>query len=267
MLGAVELIKAGRLDEARGILINEVKSKPADTKIRTLLFQTLALSGEYEKALKHLDMIGTIDTSKAIGVLAYKDIIKAHLERQKVCGMEKIPSFLADAPPYFELYWEACSELKKNENYKARELFDRAAEIRPDISGKANGEVFEWVMDADSMLSFFMEAFVHDRYVWIPFESIRELIISKPENLLDIMWLKATVTTWEGLSANCYLPATYPDSAFNSNEQIRLGRLTEWDELGAGLARGQGQHVYILGEKDLALLDIREIIFNFAKKD
>jgi type VI secretion system protein ImpE len=267
MLSAVELIKAGRLDEAREVLINEVKSKPADTKVRTLLFQVLSLCGEYDRALKHLDMIGTIDTSKAFSVTAYKDILRAEAERFKVCSLEKLPSFLTDAPPYFEIYWDACAEINKGENYKARELFDKASEMRPDIHGKADGEAFEWIMDADSMLSFFVEAFVHDRYVWIPFESMREFIIEKPLSLLDTIWLKATVTTWEGLTANCFLPATYPGSAKNENELIRLGRLTEWDEIGAGIARGQGQHIYIAGEKDLALLDIREIIFNFSKKD
>ena len=266
MLSPVDLIKAGRLEDARRILTDEVKKKPADTASRTLLFQALALCGEYDKAFMHLDMISSLDTAKAVAVSAYKDIIRAQSEREKIYRLDKVPSFLTDAPLYFETYWDACIEILKGNLDGVSSLFGKAEEMRPGISGRVNGREFSGIWETDAILSFFIEAFVHDRYVWIPFESVRELVINEPKILPDTIWTPASITTWEGLTANCFLPVQYPASAESESEVIRLGRRTEWEDMGGGYAKGLGQHVYQLGEKDMGLLEIREIVFNFPEK-
>jgi type VI secretion system protein ImpE len=267
MMGPAELIKAGRLEEARGILTDEIKAKPADNSKRTLLFQVLALCGEWDKAFKHLDMISSLDTAKVVAVSAYKDILRAQEDRRKVCLLSKLPSFLTDPPPYFETYWDGCANLAKCELKKAGKLFDEAAGMRPKIHGRFKNKDFLGIWDTDSMLSFFIEAFVHDSYVWIPFEALREMIIEKPKSLLDLIWVPATVTTWEGLTANCNLPVLYPDSEYSDNTQIRLGRMTDWEDLGGNFAKGMGQHVLQIGENDVSLLEITEINFNFPIKE
>ncbi len=71
---AKELIRAGRLSEARSVLIEEVKSAPKDVGKRTLLFQVLAMGGEWDKAMRHLDMISTQDPTRLIGAHTYLDI-------------------------------------------------------------------------------------------------------------------------------------------------------------------------------------------------
>jgi type VI secretion system protein ImpE len=267
MMGPAELIKAGRLEEARGILTDEIKAKPADTARRTLMFQVLALCGEWDRAFKHLDMISTIDAGKAVAVSAYKDILRAQDERLKVCLFSSLPSFLTDAPTYFEAYWEACKNLAEGELKKARKLFDDAAGMRPGLSGKIGDKEFLGIKDTDSVLEFFLEAFVHDRYVWIPFEAIRELVVAKPKNLLDLIWIPASITTWEGLTANCNLPVLYPGSEFSKSPEIRLGRMTEWEDLGGNFSKGLGQHVIQIGQNDVPLLEMAEIVFNFPHKE
>ncbi len=267
MMGPAELIKAGRLEEARGILTDEIKAKPADTAKRTLLFQVLALCGEWDKAFKHLDMISTLDTERAVAISAYKDILRAQEERRKTCLFSRLPSFLTDAPPYFETYWEACVNLAKGEQKKAWTLFNKAAGMRPELSGRLGDKEFLGIKDTDSMLAFFLEAFVHDRYVWIPFEAIREIIITKPKSLLDLIWIPASITVWEGLAANCNLPVLYPGSEFSKNPEIRLGRMTDWEDLGGNFAKALGQHVMQIGENDVPLLEITEISFNFPVKE
>jgi len=267
MMGPAELIKAGRLEEARGILTEEIKAKPADTSKRTLLFQVLALCGEWDRAFKHLDMISSLDTVRAIAVSAYKDILRAQEDRRKVCLFSRLPSFLTDAPPYFETYWDACANLIKGELKKAATLFDEAAGLRPQIHGIFNKKKFSGIWDTDSTLAYFLEAFVHDRYVWIPFEALREIIITEPKSLLDLIWIPASITTWEGLTANCNLPVLYPDSELSESAEIRLGRMTDWEDLGGKFAKGLGQHVLQIGENDVPLLEIKEISFNFPIKE
>ena len=122
---------------------------------------------------------------------------------------------------------------------------------------------FEGFSDTDSFLTAFLEAFVHERYVWIPFEYIRELVIEPPKTLFDLIWISASITTWEGLSMNCFLPVLYPGSSSHDDERIKLGRMTDWESIGDPFCKGLGQHVYQVGEKEMAILEIQEAVFNF----
>jgi type VI secretion system protein ImpE len=67
-MNSKDLIKAGRLSDARKQLTEEVKAKPGDSGRRTLLFQVLAFYGEWDKAERHLDAIGTQDVAAYIAV-------------------------------------------------------------------------------------------------------------------------------------------------------------------------------------------------------
>jgi type VI secretion system protein ImpE len=120
-------------------------------------------------------------------------------------------------------------------------LFDGINEQIPVVSGTMDGKSFTGFNDADVMLLFFLEAIAHERYLWIPFEAVREISISPPKTLFDLIWLPARVTTWAGLTLNCYLPAVYPESFQHPDDRIKLGRMTEWNPLGGPFSRGMGQ--------------------------
>lgn len=256
---AKDLMQAGRLAEARQVLIEEVKAAPADAGRRTLLFQVLSQLGEWDKALKHLDMISTLEPARAIGVQTYLNAVKAEQERLKVLALAQTPSVLPEAPPYFGAYVQYLGALHNGQFEQARALIAEIDAARPAISGAVNGQAFEGWSETDLRLYPFLEAFVHERYVWIPFEAIRELIITPPLTALDLIWTTASITTWEGLSMNCCLPVVYPESFREADDRLKLGRLTDWLPLGAGLSRGVGQHVYQFGEAETALLEIKEV--------
>lgn len=252
-----ELIKAGKLVEARENLVGEVKTSPGDTGKRTLLFQILALLGEWDKALRHLDMIGSQDPARAIHVQTCKNLILAEKERSEVCSLKQLPSFLPETPPYLDTYYEALKNIRSENSEKAAGLFSSIQ--RPVVSGTVNDKPFEGICDTDTFVHAFIEAFVHERYVWIPFEYIRELNVSEPKNLFDLIWIQAGITTWEGLSLNCYLPVLYPETFLHEDDQVRLGRLTKWTPLAGSFFKGHGQHVYQAGEEDISILEIRNI--------
>ena len=261
-MDAKELIKAGKLAEARHELIEAVKSSPADISSRTLLFQVLAFYGEWEKARRHLELIATQDPDRAIGVQAYSNIIQAEAERLEVFQNNRRPSFLPEAPPYADRYesaWQMVGDKKFNE---AEALFNQIHAERPRIAGTLNGKEFSGFKETDARLSRFLEAFVHERYVWIPFESLRELLLMPPTKLFDLLWASAQITTWKGLTLNCLLPVTYPESFRHADDQMKLGRMTDWTDLGAGFHQGVGQHVFQVGEEDIGILEIREALFN-----
>ena len=261
---AKELIKAGRLSEARRLLIEEVKAKPADTGTRTLLFQVLALGGEWDKAARHLDMISTQDPDRVIGVHTYLDIVKAEQERIAVIQGRQQPSVMPEAPPYFPAYLSYLDAIRKGAFAEARKLIAKIDKARPAVTGIIGGKRFTGFSDTDARLYAFIEAFVHDRYVWIPPEALREIIIHEPKDFFDLLWVSASITTWEGLSMNCCMPVVYPETFLADDDQAKLGRLTEWAPFGGGLSRGVGQHVYVIGDDDVSILEIRSIAFELT---
>ena len=64
----------------------------------------------------------------------------------------------------------------------------------------------------------------------------------------------------------CYLPVLYPDSSRSDDDRVRLGRMTDWRDLGGGLYQGVGQHVFLAGKEEKPLLEIRELLFHEKKK-
>jgi type VI secretion system protein ImpE len=261
---ARELLQAGRLSEARRVLVEEVKAAPKDTGRRTLLFQVLAQLGEWDKAVRHLDMISTQDPGRSVGVHAYLDIIKAEQERLRVIGRGQDPTFLPEPPQYFPTYLAYLDALKAGRFDEARGLLAEIDQVRPPLFGALNGRHFAGISDTDARLYAFLEAFVHERAVWIPFEAVREVVIPEPKTSFDLIWTSATITTWGGLSMNCFLPVVYPETFQGDDDQAKLGRLTDWVGLGGGFSRGVGQHVYQMGDEDVAILDIRELTFTIT---
>ena len=261
-----ELIKDGKLGEARQRLTEEVKASPADLGKRTLLFQVLSFCGEWDKAARHLDTISSQDPTRETGVSVYRDLIRAEKERLDVRRRTRQASFLPEPPPYSTFHDAALQKLAAGEIARAIELFEQVEAQRPIVSGTVNGRDFTELRDTDILLFPFLEAFVHERYVLVPFEAMRELVISTPTTLFDLLWVPALVTTWQGLTMNCHLPVLYPESSLHEDDRIKLGRMTDWASIGGPLVRGIGQHVFQVGDEDIAILDIREAQFRISSE-
>jgi type VI secretion system protein ImpE len=256
-----ELIKAGKLGEARRLLTEQVKSSPADLGGRTLLFQVLSFCGEWDRAERHLDAISSQDPTRETGVSVYRSLIRGERERLDVRRRSRQASFLPGSPAYLAAYDAAWQKLVSGEIEQATALFDQVDAQRPAFSGTVNGRDFTEFRDTDILLFPFLEAFVHERYVLIPFESMRELIISPPKTLFELLWVPALITTWEGLTMNCHLPVLYPESFLHEDDRIKLGRMTDWASIGGPLVKGVGQHVFQVGDEDIPILEIREAQF------
>ncbi|MBW2740131.1 MAG: hypothetical protein JRE64_15085 [Deltaproteobacteria bacterium] len=252
-MNSKDLIKAGRLSDAREQLTEEVKTKPGDSGKRTLLFQVLAFCGEWDKAERHLDTIGAQDVAADVAAQAYKNLIHAERERTEVSKFKRRPSFLPEIPPYLEAYYAAQTKIGEQNIDEAKLLLDQVEAQHTFISGTVNGKSFAGFKDTDTFLSLFLEAIVHERYVWIPFEAIRELVVSVPRTLFDLLWITARITAWNGLTMNCYLPVLYPNSFLHEDDRMRLGRMTGWTSLGGQFTKGVGQHVFQVGEEDMSI--------------
>jgi type VI secretion system protein ImpE len=266
-MNAKDLITAGRLTEARAQLTADVKAAPSDVSKRVLLFQTLAFLGEWEKAERHLDLIVRLNPTSETGVQVYMNVVHAEKERREVMERKRLPGFVSGVPSYLEAWLLAWDKVKENKYGEAADLYDHVERQQPPIKGTVNGKEFEGFSDTDSLLGPFLEVIMHDRYLWVPFESIGELSVSPPKSLFDLLWVPARLMTWEGMNINCYVPVLYPDSCLDGDERVRLGRMTEWRQVGDSFLKGVGQHVYQAGDEDIALLEIREVLFTPPGKE
>ncbi|MRR38960.1 hypothetical protein EG829_30805, partial [bacterium] len=238
-----ELLKAGQLKAARQQLAEHVKANPADTARRTLLFQSLLFCGEWDKAERHLDMLVAQDSRSETGVQVYKNLIAAERERLEVVSGSRRPAFMTPVPPFLDAFFIARQKLLEGKIDDAARVYGEIEEQLPMVSGTLDGAPFKGMKDLDACIPWFLEVFIHERYLWIPFSSLRELSLTTPKTLLETLWTPARIVTMEGLATSCFVPALYPGTASSDDDLVRLGKMTVWEELGDGFYGGRGQHL------------------------
>lgn len=267
-MDAKQLIMNAELTEARQALIQGVKKAPGDPVLRTHLFQVLLFLGEWDKALVHLNALAKGKTlakgeeAADMGREVYAGLIRAEQERTAVAELKKEPSFLPGRPGYTDLYFKALEAAVQGNKEVAADLYQKIEAAKPLLSGTINKEAFSGLSDTDTLLNGFLEAMEYDRYLWIPFEAIREITVQSPRTLIDLIWAKGSVTTWEGLTMACFFPVLYPLSHCHTDHRVKMGRMTDWQPLGGPYARAWGQHMFQIGERDISLLEIETVVFN-----
>lgn len=259
---AKELIEAGHLSAALEQLNHDVRSHPTDVRQRTFLFELLCFMGDYQRAARQLDVIEHQDTAAEIGVQVYRHILTAAEARDEFFSQGRQPHFLFSPPSYVYPHLEAVNQLRQAQPAAAKALLEQAAANYPRLSGRLDGQVFDDFCDSDAILGPFLEAFVQSDYVWLPLEQIKQLTIPLPTHLRDLLWTPARLEAHSGPVGDVFLPVLYPGSCRHDDDRIKLGRLTDWLDSGDGLARGVGQHLFLVGEDGRALLEMRELVFD-----
>lgn len=260
-----DLMREGKLSEARERLVERVKAAPADAKARTLLFQVLAFCGEWDKAERHLELLISQSPETATGVLVYRNLVTAEKIRQEVAAGQQIADFMTESPAYLGGLLAARTALQAGEFAQFGKMIGKVRKQVPAISGFAGSVPFSGFDECDATLPGILELFVHNKYLWFPVSSVRELSVRQPKTLLETLWIPGRVVTWDGLTTDCFFPVLYPGSFTHENDQVRMGRMTDWIDLGKGYYRGVGQHLFMVGEQEKGLLELNEITFNLTK--
>jgi len=255
-------ILAGDMAKARAELIGEIKRRPADQAVRVLLVKVMCFLGEWDKAVNHLQILTTQDPSAAPGVEIFRNQILGAKQREQTLSGRRTPDLLPLNPGLSERWAAYLQDLNARRQTSARRILDEIANTASSISGIRSNVPFADFRDTDDRFFAGFEAIVHDRYVWIPMDAVRELAVSPPADLMDLLWASCRFTLWDGLTLHCYLPVLYPGSHAHENPDIRMGRATDWIDVGENLVQAAGQHVFALGDQDIPLLELGEVIFN-----
>jgi protein involved in temperature-dependent protein secretion len=105
------------------------------------------------------------------------------------------------------------------------------------------------------------EAFIKDQYVWIPFEQVQKIEFFKPKSLRDTFWIQAKIDTKQGLGGEMIVPALYANSFKSHDDEIRLGRTVDWQEVGEGIFIGEGVKFFSANNEGKAISQIETIEF------
>lgn len=104
---AHEHYSAGRLAEAVAAATAEVRGRPTDVQARLFLAELLCFSGELERADKQLDVIVDQDTSLAVGVALFRQLIRGEQARRQFFSEGRVPEFLDQPPDRIQLQLQA----------------------------------------------------------------------------------------------------------------------------------------------------------------
>lgn len=249
---------AGAIDDA----LKLVKASPTDVSARTFLFELSCLSGDWERAAKQLDVIGQQDQNAMIGAQIYKQNLDAEADRIRHFEEGLMPECLLPTPKYVEKLLVASNHLREDRTADAKKILDEIEEERPAFAGKVNGEEFSDFRDFNDLTCCLFEAIVKGCYTWLPFAQVERIDFSESKTLRDRYWIHAEVEMINGTKGEMFFPALYAHSSKSDNDQIRLGKATDWKEAGDDIYVGEGLRVFQHDGGHIPISEIRTLEFD-----
>lgn len=257
-----QLLANGRVDEALSAVKQAIRDDPGNVAYRTCLFQVLAVQGEWEKALEQLQVLRDLDDVTIPMVDAYSRAVQSESLRESVFLGKHQPLIFGEPAEWIALLVQSLALFASGETERASEIRAEAFEQAPATTGSANGQQFEWIADSDSRLGPILEVIVNGQYSWVPFNRIQRIQVEPPEDLRDIVWMPANFQWTNGGEIMALIPTRYPFSHNSSDDRIRLSRQTIWEEPVTGTWVGQGQRILATDSSEIAVMDIRDIVFD-----
>ncbi|MDD4268209.1 MAG: type VI secretion system accessory protein TagJ [Pirellulales bacterium] len=258
-----ELFQAGRLGEAIAAATDQVKRSPADGGRRGLLAELLCFAGALEKADRQLDALSELDPQSALGVAMFRQLIRAEQARLQFCTEGRVPELLDKPDERVELHLAASIRIREGQQGEAAALLAQAEQLRPRSRGVSESRPFDDIRDLDDLTASFFEVYTtNGKYYWIPMERVERIEFRPPVRPRDLLWRRAHMAVAGGPDGEVYLPALYVGTHAAAEDQLRLGRSTDWRQPGEGPVRGVGQKMFLLGEETRGILAINELCFS-----
>ncbi|MEP1355337.1 MAG: type VI secretion system accessory protein TagJ [Tateyamaria sp.] len=254
---AEDLLKAGDLDGALAALQDAVRKDASSSALRIFLFQLLSVRGDWKRAIAQLKLSAEMDDVATQMAQTYREGIICEVYREKVFSGEKDPLIFGEPEEWIALMVEAMKANVADQPEQAAETRARAFDAAPTLSGRLNGEPFEWIADADMRLGPLLEIVVNGRYFWMPFTSIAKAKFEDPIDLRDAVWTPAEIKLANGGDIVALIPTRYAGTVEEGNDAEKLARATQWKDVGADTYVGLGQRLLTTNLGDTALMDVR----------
>ena len=104
----------------------------------------------------------------------------------------------------------------------------------------------------------------HGVYSWVPFEAIGSITMNPPAAPRDILLRPANLVLDNGVSGDVLLPALYPNTFQSADDELKVGRATDWAGDGDDIPVGVGGRTFRVGERYVPLTEVKAITFGTA---
>ena len=256
---ADDRLRSADLAGARAELIETVKRAPGDPGARMYLWQLMALSGEWDKAVTHLRVLTQLSGEAQMLATVYNQAIAAEKARLDAYAGKAPFNVLVSSSPWIDTLAQALGALSRGEMEAGERLRGEAFDAAGDTPGTVGDQKFGWIADVDSRLGPCFEAVVSGRWGLIPFEAVTRIKTEGPKDLRDLIWLPVELFLRSGQSAAALLPARYPGSEAGP-DAVKLARATEWRS-GPGGDQPIGQRVWTTdSDIEFGILDFNELL-------
>ncbi|KLG05274.1 ImpE family T6SS protein Cts1E [Enterobacter cloacae subsp. cloacae] len=256
-----ETLKTASLKDLLEKVLSQVKTYPQDLKAREVLFKLYCVDGAWDSALLQLQTLMQLEESMQKQCELYKNLIFSEMQRTQVLSGERLAATLqGDMSPWMVKIHQANEQYYQGKNALSDITRSEAFDLAPESSGK--GETlneFTWIADSDERLGPICEFICAGGYRWLPFSSIQQLNVSKPKDLLDLLWLPSSVNV-AGEEYFGFIPARYPIRT-DDEQTYKLGSKTEWTSLSDLLTVGHGRKVLITDRNEHSIMEVGKIVF------
>ncbi len=277
---SLQLLRSGNLSEVLKSLQNDVRNNPSESKHRIFLFQLYCVIGSWDRALNQLNVLRDLDKTAVAMADSYQELLACEALRSEVFQGKRSPLLFGEPEPWAALMLESLKHLGNKEVASARELRDKAFEEAPAVGGtlslfpmKQEGSdeessslhtqiEFEWISDADSRIGPFLEAIINGRYFWVPFHRIQTIAMEKVSDLRDLVWLPSRFTWTNGGECVGFIPTRYAGSEVATDDALKLGHKTIWEDLGSETYTGLGQRTITTDVDEYGIAEISKITLN-----
>jgi type VI secretion system protein ImpE len=262
IMRAEEKLRDGDLQGAVAELQDQIRQHPEESRYRVFLFQLLTVLGQWERALNQLRVLEKLDGATWSMVQMYTAAIQCEALRSEIFAGRQTPLIFGEPPAWMASLVEALRLTADDRHDQAAELRRWAFEQADPSAGTINDQPFEWIADADSRLGPVLEIIINGRYYWAPFQQIRLIRISPPEDLRDMVWMPARFAWVNGGEAVGLIPTRYPGSESAEDAALQMAGTTRWRQVFDGAHHGLGQRMLATDQYDYPLLEVRSISMN-----
>jgi protein involved in temperature-dependent protein secretion len=262
-MDAISLFQQSQLDEAVASMTEALRADPANVDKRYHMAGLLAFRGEFDRALAHLYFIAGERPDLAPAVAMYESSVHGEEERRRMHDGGHVPGTDPENAAAVKRRVHLRRHLAAGDADQAAALMAEIAAEPVPLARLDGGSAMPFA-DRDDCLGALLEVFVGGRCLWLPTNNLRSLEFTPPRGLLDLLWAQCAIVTRTGVRYAAHVPVLYAGSHARGDAQVRCGHKTEWqDELGVAF-RGYGQRVFGAGERELGILELRQVEFPAA---
>jgi type VI secretion system protein ImpE len=253
----------GVLDAALTAANDKVRKAPADVGARILLAELLIFVGNLERADVLLDAASALNTSSALVISEFRQLLRAETARRQFWREGRVPEMLGTPTASEQALLAAIVAWQSGDRETAERQANMAETSRPKAPVRIGDQTYPDFRDADDLCGGSLEVLTTTgKFYWLPISRVETIAFHPPRRPRDLAWRCANVSVTGGPEGTVYLPTLYLGTEPPPSAALCLGRETAWTDTTP--VRGTGQRVFLAGDEGLGIMGLTELHFEPA---